>query len=254
VHRNTLQDWQAKQEALKSFDATTGKTLLLDQTANSGSDQNNYNRQEFAGIHLIDDQVVYAKNWFANGSGSLNGKSAELNSIGADGSGHRVVKTFSQADVPAYNYGYKSLFINISAYEPKDLYVYFSHDGTDEFFEYEDGKVSTKTDMTTDKFYASQYAITYLQSPSGNNVFWAESRDGKNAHFLGDADAKSPKTIASLSEYAPYGWYSDDYLLVSKKSSELYIMNKDGGTPQKITDYFRPSLVYPGYGGGYGGV
>jgi Tol biopolymer transport system component len=93
-----------------------------------------------------------------------------------------------------------------------------------------------------------------LLSPSGSNSFWAEARDGKSALFVGDQDGKNPKQVASLSEYTSYGWFTDDYLLVSKGSSELYIMSKAGGKPQKITDYYKPSVNYQGYGGGYGGL
>ena len=61
--------------------------------------------------------------------------------------------------------------------------------------------------------------------------------------------------VASLSDYKTYGWYSDDYLLVSKNSSELYIMAKTGSKdPIKISDYHNPALTYVGYGGGYGGL
>jgi hypothetical protein len=35
----------------------------------------------------------------------------------------------------------------------------------------------------------------------------------------------------------PYNWYNDQYLLVSKGDSELYIMPATGGTPLKITNY-----------------
>src|SRR5437016_2106406 len=55
------------------------------------------------------------------------------------------------------------------------------------------------------------------------------------------------KTIANLSDYHPYGWYGDKYLLVTKNSTELYIMDvkglptgQAGGAPVEITD-FQPS-------------
>jgi hypothetical protein len=58
-----------------------------------------------------------------------------------------------------------------------------------------------------------------------------------------------------LSDYDTYGWYSDNYLLVSKNSSELYVMDKAGKqTALKISDYHKPAQVFTGYGGGYGGL
>jgi nicotinamide mononucleotide (NMN) deamidase PncC len=250
VVRNNVQVWQANRQALKSVDATSGQTLLLDQTQASGTDANNYAGQSFDDSYLIGDQLLYAKNW--NGSyvnmALMNGKQAELNSIGADGSGHKVIKSFDAVSGTSYT------GINMHVYSPSELYIYFSQ-GSDgnQFFEYDNGKVSANTSMTTDKFFNTPYP-TYVLSPSGGSTFWAEQRDGKQTLFTGDKDAKAPKTVASLSDYKTYGWFTDDYLLVSKGNSELYIMSKEGGTPLKITDYYKPSLDYQGYGGGYGGL
>jgi hypothetical protein len=81
-------------------------------------------------------------------------------------------------------------------------------------------------------------------------------RDGKNALFIGDTNAGNKKQIASLSEYSPYGWYSDSYVLVSKTSSQLYIMSPTNPNepPLKITDYYKPAQTFQGYGYGYGGL
>jgi len=100
--------------------------------------------------------------------------------------------------------------------------------------------------------------IPYLASPSGNSTFWSEPRDGKNSLFVGDQAGSNAKQIASLSDYQTYGWYSEDYLLASKNGSELYIFGSEGikkeSAALKITDYHKPVLNYPGYGGGYGGL
>ena len=75
-----------------------------------------------------------------------------------------------------------------------------------------------------------------------------------NTLFIGDSSGGSGKQIATLSDYDTYGWYTDDYLLVSKNGSELYIMPVSGGTPIKISDYNKPAQNFNGYGGGYGGL
>jgi hypothetical protein len=250
VSRNTVSDWQPNQQALKSLDATTGQTLLLDQTQGSGTNQGDFVKQVFGSPYIIGDQVVYAKNWSANYSvaAQLNGKQAELDTIGAGGSGHKTLKTFAPASGD-------TTYISIDArlYEPNALYVAFNNGGQYDYYTYEDGKVSADTSLTEDKYFNTPYP-TYLLSPSANSTFWTEQRDGKNTLFVGNADAKNSKQVASLSPYNTYGWYADDYLLVSKGSSELYIMPAAGGAPQKITDYYKPAVNYNGYGGGYGGL
>jgi hypothetical protein len=107
--------------------------------------------------------------------------------------------------------------------------------------------------MTYDKFYGSSYP-TYLLSPSGSKTFWADPRDGKYSLIVGDAEGKNGKQIAELSDYNAYGWYTDDYVLVSKGSSELYILPAAGGTALKVTDYHKPGFDLRGYGYGYGGL
>lgn len=251
VARNSVQLWQPNKYALKSFDATTGQTLLLDQTQASGASQNDYLGQSFGQVYIVGDQLVYSKGWNAGYSQwpQLPSKQAEVDTIGADGSGHKVVKTFTLAA------GTQTSYLNLDTrlYEPGNLYIAFN-DGTGAaFYEYEDGKVSSASDMTSDKFYSDSYP-TYLFSPSGGQTFWAEPRDGKNTLFVGNQNADGQKQVASLSDYNAYGWFTDGYLLVSKNSSELYIMPTAGGTPFKITDYYKPSLTYNGYGGGYGGL
>jgi len=250
VVRNGVSAWQPNQQALKSFDPATGQALLLDQTQGSGTGSSNFAGQSFGTPYLMDDQVVYSKNWsssYYDAQTELAGKSAELDSIGANGSGHRTIKTFTAATPSA------SLNVQATLYEPDGLYMQFYDGSKNAYYDYDDGKVSVDTDMTDTKFYNTPYP-TYLLSPAGSNTFWADQRDGKNTLFTGDEDAKAPKQIASLSEYNAYGWYGNDYLLVSKNSSELYIMSKDGGTPLKIADYYKPAINYQGYGGGYGGL
>jgi len=253
VTRTTVQDWQPDQQVLKSFDATSGQTLLLDQTQATGTGPSSFSKQTIDSAFLLGDQVAYVKGWGGVAWNSVDMKSPELDTIRSDGSGHRVVEAFA---VNGYSGTANSGYLTVSAkqYEADGIYLYCPDCSSgSQFYEYDNGKVSSKTNMTADTFYESSYA-TYLLSPSGSQAFWADPRDGKNMLFTGDQDGKNSKTVASLSDYTAYGWYSDNYLLVSKNSSELYIMSKDGGTPLKITDYYKPAINYQGYGGGYGGL
>jgi hypothetical protein len=214
------------------------------------------------------DQVVYAKNWQGAGYevGSdgnavyntvgpateivtiISGKEPELDSINGDGSNHQVLKSFASSDANE-SLSSQNFALDTTAYEPGGLYIYFpdaSNGG--QFYDYEDGKVTVDSSLTADGFYSTSYP-TYLLSPSGNNTFWAQQRDGKNTLFTGDENGNNQTQIASLSDYTPYGWYTDDYLLVSQNSSELYVLPAGGGTPLKITDYYKPPINYNGYGG-----
>jgi hypothetical protein len=245
VNRNDVQLWQPNGQALKTFDASTGKLATIDQTTAEGTSGADYAQTSFSSVYALGSQLVYAEDWGGN-NGHLSGKNVNLYSINVDGSSKKTVQSFP---VPVnFYYGYS---IELTPYEAQSLYVQ-AEDGSynPTYYEYEDGKLSQKS-LTSEQFY-STYA-TYLQSPSGSQTFWAEPRDGKNTLFVGDATGSGGKIIAQLSDYNTYGWYTDNYLLVSKDSSELYVMPADGGTALKISDYHKPANTYYGYGGGYGG-
>ncbi|HUB93273.1 MAG TPA: hypothetical protein VMB52_02110 [Verrucomicrobiae bacterium] len=276
----TVPAGQAGQEVLKSFDPTTGQTLLLDQTTgatytfNPGQTSSGFIEQNFGNVYLIGSDVVYVKNWDGQGysyvstnplqiKAYLDGKTAELDSIGADGSNHKTLQTFTPSQQTYSDMAYNSnvisyITVGSQAYEPQAIDLVFTdsntHGSTTTYYEYEDGKVTTDATPPSDSDATYGTYPTYLLSPSGNSTFWSEPRDGQNTLFTGDDDAESPKQIASLSAYSPYGWYTDNYLLVSQNSSELYIMPVGGDTPLKITDYYKPPINYQGYGGGYGGL
>ncbi|HXY18185.1 MAG TPA: hypothetical protein VEH48_02070, partial [Candidatus Nitrosopolaris sp.] len=55
--------------------------------------------------------------------------------------------------------------------------------------------------------------------------------------ILGDSTGDNQKTVQNLSDYSAAGWYTNNYLLLSKNGSELYISDLKGDTPIKITDY-----------------
>ena len=243
VNRDEKKIWEANKFAIKSYNADTRKLATLDQGEAMGA-QGNATYQQFSTPYILNDEIVYTVSW--NGiTEQLQGKTNSLRVVADTGKNKKDVKTFP------VNVG-----VNVRSYEPNSVYVLSAQyaDGTTNyaFYEYEDGAVKTVNDLTAEIFYNKVYP-TYLASPSNKQTFWGESRDGKNTLFIGDADGKNGKQIASLSEYNAYGWYTDDYLLVAKNGSELYVMTKDGSKVSKITDYYKPSFDFSGYGRGYGG-
>ena len=248
VYRNTPNAWDNKKQALKSFNADTRKVTTLDETTGVGSNNYDSSYENFSNVYIMNDEIVYIKNWyysnyyFANSDGN---KPASLYSVNPAGGSKKTVKTFSPT---------KSASLKL--YEPQGLYVQVSSPST--FYEYENVKITEVTGLSDNQF--NSFYPTFLVSPSGKKTFWYEPRDGKNTIFLGNETGRDAKTIGSLSEYAPYGWYgqNDEYLLLTKNGSELYIspasktIGENGYQPLKVTDYHK-TRTYPGYGYGYGG-
>jgi len=252
VVRNNIPAWQDGHEALKSYDADTGQLNLLDQNQAAG-DSTDYAYQAFYNYYIVNGLVTYNTQWYtydADGTTyDLTGKTDTIRAVQPNGQGKKDYQS-----VPASNVGSFQAVL----YEPNGIYyAVYSYD-TDQttYYSFSNQTLSTVTNLAQDTF--SQTYPTYLVSPSGTQTFWAEPRDGKNTLFVGDQNAQNQKQIATLSNYAPYGWYGNNYILVSQNDSELYIMPAGGLSanrqPLKIADYYQPTQTYPGYGYGYGGL
>jgi hypothetical protein len=244
--RNGVKEWEPNRQAVKSYNASKKQLLTMDQSLAEG-DQASYQVQNLENFYLIGNKLVYSVRWFGFGNANdSSGKSYSIREAAVDSLSKRDVKSF-----PAEQY--ESQQFRLAG--PGNLYtaIYSKADKKSVFYEYEGGEVKAADNFDESKFYSATYP-TYLASPSDKQAFWSEQRDGRAVFFVGDSAGKNGKQVAALEDNQVYGWYSDDYLLMSKKGSELYILPAAGGSPIKVTDYHKPQISYFGYGGGYGGL
>ncbi len=250
VTRSDIPNAQTGQEALKSFNATGQKLATLDQTSASGpadTSDPSFTKEIFGQVFILpNNEVVYVKN--VNSSfPNAGGAQAAVYSINADGSSKKTIKSWG-APKSSTIYG---IFIDVQLASATSVYIRDPFATPSQFYEYEAGQLKATNDVTEQTFNGG-YPVAVL-SPSGAQTLWSDVRDGKNVLFLGDSAGQNGKQIASLTDYRVYGWYTDNYLLVSKNGSELYIMPASGSAqPLKVSDYYT-ALAPRGYGGGYGG-
>jgi hypothetical protein len=252
VTHSDVQLWQNGRQVIKSYNAPNKKLSTLEQTTASGTNNFDFVSELIGDVYAFNGQVFYIKNWTAsfNNPVAINNKQATFNSIKPDGSAKKAIRSFGLAD------GTQAIEVSLESKieNPNTIDLKFSDGTKDNFYAYASGQVKDDPGGSSDGFYTSQYP-TYLLSPSADQTFWSESRDGKNTLFIGDQGGQNGKQIASLSDYNTFGWFTDDYLLVSKNSSELYIMDKAGKQAAlKVSDYHKPTQNFYGYGGGYGGL
>jgi hypothetical protein len=237
--------WQAGRQQVKSYDADHLQLNQLDQTLAEGN-QNSYAYQTFLNFYILNGVVTYNTQWYDSYAYDMAAKSNTIRAVQPNGQ--------SKKDYQSLPAGTSS-YVQAALYEPQAVYygVYTNGNSQTTYYEFENLTVKPVTLTQTD--FNNGYP-TYLLSPSGGKTFWSELRDGKNGLFVGDANAGGKKQIAALSGYTPYGWYGEDYVLVSKNASELYIMTPTASNnpPLKVTDYYKPSQTYRGYGYGYGGL
>jgi hypothetical protein len=236
VNRTALPEWQPGYYKLKSYDAATGKITLLNQSSAAG-DEAVYGSEYYPFIMISGQIVVYAKSWSLYYDDelpeTLQGKQNTLSLIAADGQGYKRLAAYDANDFTEY-----------SQHSPNGLYIwqYTNDDPDGKFYDYTVGASAPKSiKLDGDQFYDQQQLP--FTSASGQKTLWSEYRDGKYSLFVGDGSGLNPKTISSLGKFDAYGWYGDDYILVTKDSTELYVMDAGGGKPVKITD-FEPTGYY----------
>lgn len=249
VTRN-VKEWEPKRQSLKSLNAANTKITSLDDTAAAGSSNLDWQHEILGNVYILENQLIYTKHWnkTANNVAPLAaGKKDGIYAVKPNGENRQTLKEFD------FNGGG---YIDARLYRPQEVYFRVSLNTASTFYEYEDGKIEETKSVDDNSYYTQEYP-TYLVSPSGKSTLWSEDRDGKQVVFKGDAAGANGKEVIATDEYAPYGWYSDDYLLLSKGGSQLFIVPADvsgAPTPLKVTDYHRPSSRFPGYGYGYGGL
>lgn len=238
VSRTDLSPWSNGSSKLKSYDANTGKLILLDQTAGTGDASSNL--YEYYGlIFLSGDSVVYAKGWTSQypSSADYSGRQETLSIISANGQNHKVVSQYDAATKTVY----------YTSHGPDSVYIVSNTQGQADYSysDYVVGSSPKQISLTNDQLYKN-YPV-YYPSPDGKQALWAESRDG-NAILVGDVDGNGGKVIATINGSSPSGWFTGQYVLVSKNTSELDVMGVTGGTPIKISNYLNTSyygLVAP---------
>lgn len=247
IGRQNLQPWQPGGSNIKSFNAQTKQLSTLDSTDATGSSLDNAQYETISTPVLLDDQLLYDKTWYQYPGYFVGGHTDTLVSIKPDGTSKKTIKSFDGGD---------SYFGGLIFHNPQSVYVDVSKvDGSGQtFYEYNGTGLNQNNNLSSQDLFFKSYP-TYLYSPGADHTFWSEPRDGKNTLFIGDEDGQGGKQIATLSDYNTYGWYTDDYLLVSKNSSELYITDNNAKqAPVKISDYHKAAQTFNGYGGGYGGL
>ncbi|OGL22208.1 hypothetical protein A2707_02630 [Candidatus Saccharibacteria bacterium RIFCSPHIGHO2_01_FULL_45_15] len=254
AQRKNADYWRAKTTAIKSYNADTGVITTIDENGSDpGSTAQSALYNILSNYAITDGLLTYTTTWYAPLATTLTtaDKQTTIITTKADGTDKKVVRSFSIDQVAQ---------LSSRLYLPQEVryQVVPKTSESNQKPKYGELKagVYKDSDVSFDSFGSDVYP-TYLMSPNGNASFWSEERDGKNALFVGGKNADSKEEIASKSEYVAYGWLTDDWLLLQKGGSELYITTKDqlkaGGTPLKVSDYHKLKNSFLGYGYGYGG-
>ena len=243
--RNSVATSQSSHELIKSYDAERGQLNQLDASQATAIGAG-YAYQGFYNFYLLDIQLIYNTQWYSSGGVSLAGKMATIRGVQASGQSKKDYQS-----IPSVGLGY----IQAALANPQDIYfsAYNYNDSKTTYYEFQGQNLLPTTQVDATSF--NKLYPTYLASPGGKQSIWTDTRNGKKIVMIGDSSAANPQAVPNLAGFSAYGWYSDNYLIVSKGSSELYIIASNGnGSPLKIADYYKPAKSLGVYGFGYGGL
>lgn len=251
VDRNGYSNWQPGATSIKSYNADTGAITALYSTSATGNSNANAQYQSIfnGAVEIVGNQVIFYTTWYDYpGYLSVAGQQNTLNVVNPDGSGAKVVSSVDASS---------SYFSNMFTYKPNIIAVQVDSNSSNQntYYEYNsDGSYASTTDPSITNYSPGAAYTTYLLSPSGKQTFWSVPADGQNILYIGDQNGNSSSTIASLSPYSAFGWYTNNYVIVSQGGDELYIMPASGGPALKISDYTKANQNFYGYGSGYGAL
>jgi len=242
----TVPQSQTGHETVRSYDADHRQLNQLDQSRAENGD-NGYVAQEFYDFYVLDNLLVYNTQWYSGG-GDLGGKNASIRAVEPDGQNKKDYQTYPSAGL---NY------VLAAHYQPQAVYyeTYSSAKNATTYYNFANQTVNT---VSIDHSTFLRSYPTYLLSPSGKRTFWTDQQNGQTNLFVGDNAAQHGEVLNGLGGYQPYGWFSDDYVLLSQGGTDLYIAPanglKTGQQPFKIGYYYKPVPRLDNYGYGYGGL
>ena len=229
--RQDLPNWQTGTNRLKSYDATSGKVTVLDQSSASGDSTASISENYSLAI-TYSNNVIYAKSWNQAGdslasANLLATKQNTLAVIGANGQNQKVAATYPAADSVQYG-----------QHGAEGLYVWDgSPPNADKFYDFNlaSGGIKQISSITSSDFY--QDGLAFYYSASGNQAAWNEYRNGQETLVVSDNTGANQQVINGSASDTVAGWLGDQYILLSYNNSTLFVIGTKGSNPIKVADY-----------------
>jgi len=222
-----LSQWQPAQEQLRSFSATTADATTLDSTDAGGTSYGDELYQQISAPAIVDGAVVYSKSWSAGqfSANQLSSRNDMIFSIQPNGSNKKTLKEVSIPSGSNYNYiNQTSAGPHIEYFAVPTVATYDLEKGA-LFFKYTKGTLTQLSNFTVDNFNNPDVKGYVATSPSGNKLLYADVIDGKVVVSVSDQSGDKQKLVTLHGPASTPSWLTDDYILVSQDSSQLYVIS-----------------------------
>lgn len=215
VTRAEKEVWGASRSALMRYSAESGQNLIVDQNASVGSNDASAAYENYSRNVIVAGGVLYAKSW-------IKAPYADVVANKEDG----LYFLHGSSEAPVTLQTYEAVIDQNPRFEliktgPQAAIIRYHGPKKPELMAFKDGSLVNQE--TSNKAFSESYPVYYL-SPGGLNALWRQS-DGQLV--VGTQTADDGNVIETDTRYTPYGWLSDDYILVTR-AGQLYILPSNG--------------------------
>lgn len=221
--------------SLCAYKATTpAKTYVLDTSTIGGFDSSTFAQQTYNSASVLsDNNVVFTKTWSGDPD-SLSSNPTTITTAPVDVDQPFNTPVVQQSLNYANNYQIPPSIIYTS---PSTLDMAFKNSQTGQvsYFNYKGGNVnSASSSSVTDVLNKPTSSPEYFLSPTKTMQMWAHVGGNQTTVYTGDKNGLNPKAIATFNNtlFSPYGWWTNNYIILDKSGSALYIMPASGSDNQ----------------------
>lgn len=195
----------------------------------------------FTGFHqiyssetlLYDDSVINSKYYVGNAS-SIAGTATTLTANLATSDKPFQMPNPGESLRPTTSYVAPPKIVYTS---PTSLDIAFTNSTTNKvtYYTFSNGKAAASSASAIASAMANPAVSTpYILSPDGKQQLWSNVSGNTTTIYVGNVQGKDAKAIAvfNTNDYVPYGWWTDDYILLNKDAKALYIAPSSGSNNQ----------------------
>lgn len=225
TYDRSRQPWKPGQQELKVFDADSGKRTTIMSSMAQGDSYTNYATQSLAGVFIVDSKLVYATQWSGTAM-AISKLSSLIQEVSLPSLVSRELRRETGASLIMVQPTPIAVNIQIITDQARS-------------YQYLNGSI-TELNVTTEQLL--QTTALYIPNQAGQYI-WDEPTNGANQVLVSDAGLRNKQLLTEPGEFHAFGWFGNEYVLLSSGGSELFILPADPSlkaVPQKVVDYHRP--------------
>ena len=208
---------------------SNNKVYDLDNSNTNGFDVYSFEQENYNYVYVNnDDNVIFTKFW--SGDPQVVKQSSTTISVVSVNNSNQFHKIDPQQKIN-YSDVYSSRpKVSLTSPNSQNLAFTNSSNGQVSYYTYLNGKSSNVTDIKVKNSIVNPKTNSdFYLSPNNNNQMWSKIDGNTTTINIGSLNGDNPTVIAKFdNSYKPYGWLTNNYILLNKDDTGLYIIPSQG--------------------------